>query len=152
MTRSRAGKGRLAGVLAIKGGDMTPAIKLDSPIVMQHPDNPGNWILVQDYRYLDKGIQRCIPRGFVTDFASIPRLFWNIMSPTELGDVGPICHDWEYRNSINTRAVADKRFLNNMKLDGISWWKRSTAYSMVRAFGWSSWNSGKVTIEELEPA
>lgn len=129
---------------------MTPAIKLDSPIVMQHPDNPENWILFQDYRYLDKGIQRCIPRGFVTDFASIPRLFWNIMSPTELGDVGPIKHDYVYRLGTGTRAQADKQFLHDMKLDGISWWKRSTAYSMVRAFGWGSWNSGKVKIEELQ--
>lgn len=126
-------------------------ISLNSPIVMQHPANVDNWILAAPWRYKDGEEEREIPQGFVFDFASIPRLFWNIISPTELGDKGPLEHDWEYRNGIGTRKRADQRLLENMKKDGITWWKRQTAYSLVRLWGWRSWNSGKVVIEELQP-
>lgn len=125
---------------------MTP-IALNAPIVMQHPKNMRNWILCAPFRYPGGEV----PRGFVTDFASIPRLFWNIISPMELGDVGPIKHDWTYRNGFGTRKEADKVFLADMKADGVGWWKRTTAYNLVRAFGGGSWNSGKIVIEELDP-
>lgn len=127
-------------------------ITLNQPIVMQHPKDPDNWILVEDFRYKENDVVTTIPKGFVTDFASIPRVFWSVINPTELGDAGPIKHDWKYRNGIGTRAQADKAFLADMEDDGIGWWKRKTAYGMVRAFGWGSWKSGKVIIEQLQPA
>lgn len=127
---------------------MTP-ISLNAPIVMQHPSNVNNWILCADFRCKDDTI---VPRGFVTDFASIPRLFWNLISPTQLGDEGPIAHDWRYRNGIGTREAADKQFLLDMKADGVGWWRRKSAYRLVRLWGWRSWNSGKVVIEELATA
>jgi len=127
-------------------------ISLNAPIVMQHPGNVNNWILCAEFRYNDGAGEKAIPKGFVTDFASIPRLFWNIISPTQLGDVGPIKHDHTYRTGNGTRAAADKQFLADMAADGIGWWKRHTAYRLVRMFGGRSWNSGDITIEELSPA
>lgn len=125
-------------------------IVLNHPIVMQHPTNPDNWILVEPFRYVQDDVIDTIPAGFVTDFASIPRVFWNIISPVELGDIGPIKHDWKYRNGFGTRKGADDQFWTDMKNDGIGWWKRKTAYCLVRACGGSSWNSGKIIIEELK--
>lgn len=130
---------------------MTP-ISLNAPIVMQHPGNVDNWILCAPFRYNDGNGEEEIPKGFVTDFASISRLFWSIISPTQLGDVGPVKHDWKYRKGIGTRKAADKQFLADMAADGISKAKRRFAYCVVRLCGWSSWNSGKVVIEELAPA
>lgn len=124
-------------------------ISLNAPIVMQHPANVNNWILCAPYRYNDGAGEKEIPKGFVTDFASIPRLFWNLISPTQLGDVGPIKHDWTYRNGIGTREAADKQFLRDMEADNIGWWRRKSAYRLVRIWGWRSWNSGNVVIEEL---
>jgi hypothetical protein len=127
-------------------------IKMDAPIVMQHPRDVGNWILASAWLYRDGNTEREIPRGFVFDFASVPKLFWNIISPTELGDKGPLEHDWEYRNGIGPRRKADKRLMAYMEKRGIKWWKRQAAYQLVRAWGWRSWNSGKVVIEELAAA
>jgi hypothetical protein len=122
---------------------MTP-ITLTGPFVMQHPGNPANWILLADF----KGI----PKGFVYDFASIPRLFWNIISPTELGDEGPLEHDFDYRSKRVARKTADEKFLANMEKEGIAWWKRKLAYSVVRAAGWASYGKCPVVIEELVAA
>jgi hypothetical protein len=127
-------------------------IKMDAPIVMQHPRNVNNWILYADFRYKDGEEERVIPKGFVTDFASIPRLFWNLISPTQLGDVGPIKHDYVYRCGTGTREAADKQFLRDMEADGVKWWRRQSAYRMVRMFGGGSWSSGEVVIEELAAA
>lgn len=123
------------------------------PKLIMHPCQPDNWILIEEYRYTDAdGNAQTIPRGFVTDFASIPRVLWNIISPMELGDTGPLEHDWEYRNGVGTRAKADGNLLRHMKEHGVSWWKRNTAYAGVRVGGWASWNSGKVVVEELQAA
>lgn len=121
-------------------------MKVTSPVLTQNQNNPDEWILVHPFKY-DGGV---IPKGFVTDFASIPRLFWNLISPTGLGDVGPIKHDWKYRNGLGTRADADYGFLLDMIADNIPWGKRIVAYYGVRLFGWRSWNSGKVVIMEVE--
>lgn len=122
---------------------MTPII-LDQPCLMQHPKNPKQWILLENFRE--------VPKGFVFDFSSIPRALWWLISPTELGDVGPLSHDHSYRTKNKTRKAADEQFLADMKADGIAKWKRNAAYSAVRAFGWMSWGKSKVVIEELVTA
>lgn len=129
---------------------MTP-VMMNAPIVMQHPSDPHNWILVKDFLYTDNGVQEIIPQGFVFDFASVPKLFWNIISPIELGDAGPLKHDWAYRTKKGTRAKVDRQLLLDMTADGISWWKRNAAYYLVRACGWASWGKSPVVIEELIP-
>lgn len=122
-------------------------LKINAPVVVQHPKDPSNWILTNRFRCGD-GTE--IPRGFVTDFASIPRLLQGLIKPTDLGDVGPVEHDWKYRNGIGKRSAVDAEFLSNMKQDGIPWWKRQVAYAGVRVGGWASWNSGKVVIETIQ--
>lgn len=115
------------------------------PILMQDPDDPQQWILVKQFEYAGG----FIPKGFVFDFASIPRVFWIIIAPSELGDVAPLVHDWCYRNGRGTRKEVDKVFLKDMIEDNIIFWKRWLAYNLVRTCGWQSWNSGKVIIKDL---
>lgn len=126
---------------------MTP-ISLNVPQLIQHPNNVNDFVLIADFVH---GPGQVVPRGFVTDMASIPRLFWNIISPFQLGDKGPVWHDWRYRNGLGPRVEADKQFLRDMEEDGIKWWKRQSAYRLVRLWGWRSWNKGKVVIEEFMP-
>jgi hypothetical protein len=126
-------------------------IKLLNPVLMQHPDCLDNWILTQDFWYDEHGERKKIPRGFVTDLASIPKIFWNLISPWELGDTGPLKHDWRYRNGIDgTQKDADDGLMEDMKADNVPKWKRDLAYAMLREFGRSSWNSRSAVIEELE--
>jgi hypothetical protein len=122
---------------------VTPII-VNQPVLMQHPKNPKQWILLENFRE--------VPKGFVFDFSSIPRALWWLISPTELGDIGPLRHDLAYRLKRGSRKAVDDQFLADMKADGIKAWKRNAAYSAVRTFGWMSWGKSKVVIEELVTA
>jgi len=57
------------------------------------------WRMVEDYAYfLKHGAMIVIPKDFVFDGASIPRIFWMILSPTGLLLIPGLLHDYAYRN------------------------------------------------------
>jgi hypothetical protein len=84
-----------------------------------------------------------VPKGFVTDLASIPQCFWNILPPFGKYTPDAVGHDYRYRYHIGTRKEADDRFLEGMKRNGVGWLIRNTIYWNVRAFGWNAWNNEK---------
>ena len=96
------------------------------------------------------------PEGFVTDLASIPRMF-----PYKLhqGLIQPcaIIHDWIYSGAADpddatnywqfTRWIADRIFFRAMMQRGVGVWRAHLYYWAVRGFGWRSWrpNTGQKT-------
>ena len=90
-----------------------------------------------------------VPAGFETDFASVPRLFWNIVPP--LGRYGEpaIVHDYLYRTQTVDRLTADRVFLEAMEARGCHWITRRTLYRAVRLFGWLAWNVHEAALEEI---
>ena len=79
-----------------------------------------------------------IPKGFITDLASVPRMLrWIVRSA--VGDA-PIIHDYFYRTRSEKvpRVVADAIFLAVLKQQKVrlALWKY---YLPVRLFGWLSW-------------
>ena len=82
-----------------------------------------------------------IPKGFLTDFASIPKAFWSIIgSPTSTkASIAAVCHDYLYHTQKGTREKADKAFLYLMEQDGVGFFKRYSMYYAVRVFGGSYW-------------
>ena len=90
-----------------------------------------------------------VPAGFVTDLASIPRLFWNILPPFGKYTAAAVIHDWLYRNHLYPRPVCDAILLEAMKLCGVNWFQRQLIYRNVRAFGWAAWSADRpVTIKK----
>ena len=121
------------------------------PSVTYHPTE-GQWELTSDLFFCGYGINLLILLGFRTDLASIPRILWRIIAPFELSILGPVIHDFLYRNGgryVTTygvvqqvsRETTDKLFLNVMADEGVSWWRRVAAYHAVRMFGKSSWRT-----------
>jgi hypothetical protein len=57
-----------------------------------------------------------IPKGFITDFASIPKIFWSIQSPYDIKTIGPsILHDYLYTCPNNlTRQKIDSIFHSSL--------------------------------------
>lgn len=56
--------------------------------------------LLEDFRFqlpAPDGRWVTIPRGFVTDLASVPPLLQSVVSKTDLGVVAPLVHDWALR-------------------------------------------------------
>ena len=93
-------------------------------------------------------------RGFRSDLASSPPLFWAIIASFELSLLAPIMHDLIYRSGgrvilphgevtptgrIFERKEADDLFLELMTRAKVAYWKRNVAYLAVRGFGQSSW-------------
>jgi hypothetical protein len=89
-----------------------------------------------------------VPAGYVTDFASVPRLLWAIEPP--LGDAGKaaVLHDWLYETGERSRAEADAIFLEAMKVLEVEWWKRRLIHRAVRLFGARGY---RVRREEAAP-
>lgn len=83
-----------------------------------------------------------IPVGFVTDYASIPRIFWNIIPPDGDARFPAILHDYLYslrgwEPCFKNRAQCDGLFLEAMRHVGVNMVERLTVYSAVRCFGWA---------------
>jgi hypothetical protein len=76
-----------------------------------------------------------VPKDFVTDFASVPRLPLVYLLTGNTAHAPAVVHDYLYRFSAEPRSVADKIFLEAMRVSGVPLWRRNAMYLAVRAFG-----------------
>jgi hypothetical protein len=81
-----------------------------------------------------------VPNGFVTDFASIPRLFWSALRPDGEYAYAAIVHDYLYWQQLRPRHVADDVFLLAMQDHGVDATTAKAIHVAVRMFGASAWN------------
>ncbi len=81
-----------------------------------------------------------IPKGFVTDFASIPRWVpkW-ILSKWGAHMPAAAAHDRLYNTGELPRNVADGVFRVIMRRQHVAPWKIRVMYRAVRAAGWAAW-------------
>lgn len=113
------------------------------------PANNGHrFQLLSDFIIYLGGYNLIIPSGFWTDFASIPKVIQNILSPLDSHLRAAVLHDYlYYKQELNydpiKRAFADKLFLDGMKTCGTGLIKRNIMYYAVRSFGWIAWNKYK---------
>jgi len=82
-----------------------------------------------------------VPIGFVTDFASIPRVFWSLLRPDGEYTYPAILHDFLYWTQERPRDVADQIFKIGMEEFSISKTTIGTIYEAVRLGGASAWES-----------
>lgn len=103
----------------------------------------GNAELVKRFRYKCPDTVEIIEarKGFVTDFASIPRIFRVLITGNDNTKKPAVIHDKLYRDRVGERPRkrVDQIFLMGMKESGVPWWKRYMAYYGVRIGGWASW-------------
>ena len=81
-----------------------------------------------------------VPAGFVTDFASIPRLLWRLLPPTGRYTRASVVHDLLYRTpGLCTRAQADAVLYEAMKYPcKVGFFTRWTIWLGVRVGGWAA--------------
>lgn len=82
-----------------------------------------------------------VPVGFVTDFASIPRIFWSVLPPDDLYTYAAIIHDFLYWEQPVSREEADlilKFAMQDFKVDSAT---IQTIYGGVRVGGNVAWKS-----------
>ena len=82
-----------------------------------------------------------VPRNFVTDFASIPRIASLIIAKLGRHTKASVIHDWLYqRHPIGfSRKLADDLFLDGMLDLGVKPWRAHLMYRAVRLSGWMAW-------------
>lgn len=84
-----------------------------------------------------------VPVGFVTDLATVPRIFWILLPPDGKYAKAAIIHDYMYDNALRTKKEADKIFLDGMTVLGVPKWKRTIMYWAVRLFGRGMYEKGR---------
>ena len=80
-----------------------------------------------------------IPKGFETDFASVPRIFWVIISPIDKHAKAAVVHDYCYFYALYNRKRCDEIFLEATKVLDVPKWKQYCLYYGVRIFSGFSW-------------
>jgi hypothetical protein len=85
-----------------------------------------------------------VPTGFVTDFASIPRVFWSALRPDGEYAYPAVIHDYLYWRQQVSRDVADDIFKLAMEDFEINRPTILTIYSAVRTFGQSAWDDNAI--------
>lgn len=96
------------------------------------------WILYEDFEYYrtdnpEEVIH--IPKGTITDLATVPRWLWLVVPPLGKYTKASIIHDYLYQNAIGSKKYADEVFLEAMEVAGVKTWRRKIMYWSVRAFG-----------------
>ena len=110
------------------------------------PIDDKYWEVLEDYYYETSiGIIK-VPKGFRTDYASVPKIFRNIINCSGKHGRAAVIHDWLYSSkcALNiTREKADKIFLEIMEEWEVGVIKRNFMYRMVRLFGASHFRKGE---------
>jgi Protein of unknown function (DUF1353) len=91
-----------------------------------------------------------VPMGFVTDFASVPRLFWSLLPPIGRYGYAALFHDFVYWEQTTTRRDADLVFRTTMIELGVSKLVTFVLYESVRLFGSFAWRSNRKAKERGE--
>lgn len=111
------------------------------PVVQQI--NNREWLIKQDYtRATSFGtFTRKASDEDTTDFASVPKLFWNIIPPFGMWGGAAVIHDMLYKKcgiyggQKFIKGECDLIFKEIMEQDGVAGWRITIMYSAVRFFG-----------------
>ncbi len=102
------------------------------------------FVVLEGFGYDDEEFHVRVFGGWITDGASVPRIFWSIFPPVAGKYLeAAILHDALYRVQETTRKTADLIFLRAMEGLKVGFLKRWIMYLAVRLFGWIKWNSYK---------
>ena len=80
-----------------------------------------------------------VPANFITDFASVPRIFWPIISPIDKHANAAVIHDWMYQTYYAPKKRCEVIFLEAMGALNVPEWKKFCIYNSVYYFGWPTW-------------
>ncbi|WP_336353199.1 DUF1353 domain-containing protein [Pseudomonas atacamensis] len=84
-----------------------------------------------------------VPRGFVTDLASIPRVFWSELNPADEYAYAAVVHDYLYWTQELSKEDSDLILKYAMENLEVSKTKIFIIYQAVKNLGTSAWNNNK---------
>lgn len=101
----------------------------------------GVWTVLQPLIYDSDVAQKVfiVPEGFVTDFASVPRLPLAFLLTGDSAHEAAVVHDYLYREQTVPRQMADSVFKEAANVSGEPGWKSWLMWAGVRLGGWVAW-------------
>ena len=106
-------------VTPFEGG--RPCLKLTKDLIYERRTD-GGYIRVS------------VPRGFVTDLATTPRILWSIFPPWGNWNSAAILHDYLSVHQVCSRFLCDALFREAMRDLGVPLWRRVVMYYAVRLY------------------
>ena len=126
-------------------GSVAPATAVDRPLVCavnhqqdRERDGRTTVVVIQPFGYINDRTGRTIwvPAGYVTDFASIPRVGRWLISPFGRHAIAAVVHDWLYSiGEPGRRGEADDIFRDALHELGVDITRRNIMHGAVTAFG-----------------
>lgn len=108
----------------------------------------GDWQLLASLSYFHRsGLIITVPRGFITDLASIPRIFHSLIPQHGSHSPAAILHDYLYATQEMSRKQADQMFCDVMKDTGVNIVRCYAMYLAVRIGGWIAWHQRRADRE-----
>lgn len=111
------------------------------------------WITTEEGQFRSRdGIVVTVPKGYITDFASIPRIVWPISPPHGSLAMASLPHDWGYshggKSGLLPKAWWDVLFRDLARITPtVPAWKVPVAYTAVRIGGKGGWHKGWHSFE-----
>lgn len=113
--------------------------RISEPLLTVRLQN-GKRRLERDLVYLVEGHKITVPKGFATDYSSIPQMFsWLVRF--DRVDMAGVVHDWLYQSGGVTRKYADKVWrriaqVGDHHANPVQAW---LGWAGVRLGGWLPW-------------
>lgn len=105
--------------------------------------------LTNDFYVALEEVEICIPEGFETDLASVPRLPIVYFAVGGRGHKAAVLHDWLYSRAVYPRLVCDQYFYHALRESGVNYFLAKAMYAGVR-MGGGSWYAANVNkIKQL---
>lgn len=135
--------------------DTAGPISMTSAVITQLGD-AKYWVVVRPITYTtkdrDAGTTKSlqVPKGFVTDLASVPREFWAALSPTDKYMNAAILHDYLYWDQRCGKTDADVILYAAMRSYGVSSNQRHAVFDGVYFGGHGSYEENHKRREQGE--
>lgn len=100
------------------------------------------YALTDDLTYdsSDGNMHIVVPKGFVTNLASVPRLFWAVLPPTGRYALPAVIHDYLYWFQPYPKSAADGVLRDAMQQQQVAENKAEIIYQAVHWFGKPAWD------------
>lgn len=119
-----------------------------TPLEVEVLDDGRHYRLLKEFDFASSVLERIIrvPAGFVTDFASTPRVLWALIPPTGRYSKASVLHDDAYQHPEMiappmTRRQADRLLLEGMDALATGRLTRWCVLIGIRLGGWIVWRN-----------
>lgn len=109
----------------------------ETPLQVELQEDRKTWKVLSDFVYNDEKFGLIgVPEGFITDFASVPRIPIIFDLVGDYGHAAATLHDYLYKHGKLARRDCDNVFYHALRNTGIANWRARAMWLGVRAFGW----------------